>query len=89
MCLMLCAPLDWKYTELPSIMYHSKTQKATTSFYIQRYDKDGFSLDTTLLQWYYYLNAINECGYNRMRHKFLRIWGEIAKLNFAECELSN
>ena len=31
-----------------SIIHHSKTQKATTSFYIQRYDKDGFSLDATL-----------------------------------------
>ena len=24
-----------------------------------------------------------------LRHKCLRIWGEIAKLNVAECELSN
>ena len=29
------------------IIYHSKTQKATTSFYIQWYDKDGFSVDAT------------------------------------------
>ena len=28
-------------------IYHSKTQKAT-SFYIRRYDKDGFALDATL-----------------------------------------
>ena len=38
--------------------------------------------------------AINKCGYKRMRHKYLRhkclrIWVEIAKLNVAECELSN